>query len=309
MIESLITLGSGQAYLPDIQKMGFAATGFSTKYMLHHTAANYKGTLIWIGGSITGAAENYFGYLNGTVWTAMPKPLIESRMAHNAVVVGDKLYLWAGITGSVPATKMFSYDFITQVWENLGVIPSTSIFGDCCAIGNKLYYFGGTVTSESDYNPTTFPSYEYDIPTKTWRNLNLALSGRFNLGVAADKDKIYLLGGRRGNNYFKELWEYDTETGTLTAKAAPPQAISARHQFVNYKGWLVMMFGCLDTIWNPNPICYRYHPGLNKWEQWDPAPALSRSFAGCVVRNNDIYLISGYNGSAGMSDSIVMRPT
>lgn len=303
MIELMALAGGGF----DIRNMTFSAFNVASRYCLHHTMVKYKNQLVWVGGSVTGVGERYFDYLNGTVWSAMPKLLPEARMCHNTVVIGDKLYLWGGQISNTLAPKMYTYDFITQVWEDQGNIPVNVAFSDCCAIGTKLYYFGGMLTGVNDATPASFPSYEYDTVTKTWRNLNIALSGRHNLSAAAYENKIYILGGCRNNNYLKELWCYDTVTGTLTAKKAPPQAISSRCQFVNFKGWLVMMFGIINSGYSPNPICYRYEPTLDIWEEWPPNPSFSRSYSGCVVDGNKIYMFGGFNGSVGLSDAIVLK--
>lgn len=237
MIEQLTSYKNSEVN-PDISAMSFAAAGTVSRYCLHHSVVNYNNQLIWVGGSTTGPGEKFFDYLNGSAWTAMPKPMPEARMGHNAVVVGSKLYVYCGKAATLMATKIYSYDFVQQLWEDLGNVPITSIFGDCCVVGTKIYYFGGMINGETDLAPASFPSYEYDTVAKTWRNLNLPLSGRFNLSVASHKENIYILGGRRDNVYFKEFWCYNTITGEFTAKKAPPEAISGHRQFVSLEaGW------------------------------------------------------------------------
>lgn len=307
MIEQLINYRN-EKVIPDVSNLRFTKISTPNRYALHSTLVKYKTQLLWVGGSVTGVGERWFDYLDGTSWKPMPLLLPEARMCHNTVVVGDKLYLWGGQILNTLATKMYSYDFITNSWEDLGVIPSTCAFSDCCVIGNKIYYFGGMITSVSDNSPAKFLSYEYDITTRIWRDLNIGLSGRMNPGVAVSDEKIFILGGRRNLNHIKELWCYDPVTEMLTAKTPPPQAVNGRCQFVNYKGWLILAFGGLTSGDQANPICYRYHPVQDKWEQWAPNDSLKRVYAGCAVYGDSIYLFGGFNGSAGLSDGVLIQP-
>lgn len=216
-----------------------------------------ENTLITVGGfcqgqtNVPGKETKYpRGFLNKawglnlaapqTGWQSLPDFPGDPRQELSSVVVGNGLYCWGGFSYSSPYCYSDGYR-LTQsngqwAWSSLPSMPRPLASCGVCAIGSKIYAFGG-----SDYDAN-------QLYTNTDRNGNTTRLGarllvldtnnlaagwseaqqcpgtpRFVQATAAVNGKLYVLGGATGNDNSTgqyttvvDNWQYDPAADAWT---------------------------------------------------------------------------------------------
>ena len=128
--------------------------------------------------------------------------------------VGDKVYLFGGVTTSVQNTVIV-FDSVTKNIETLSVKTPTKIsYCEAQAVGNKIYLFGG-LNGSTVYNTI----HVFDTETKTFSTLSETLPQPvYRSCSAVVGDKVYLFSGAYSSAGFTtdKIVEFDTTTNTVT---------------------------------------------------------------------------------------------
>lgn len=161
-------------------------------------------------------------------WIALPDFPGDARQGLTAVPVGDALYSWGGFSYSEPYCYQDGYRLARRdgawTWEPLPALPWPLCAVGVCAIGSRIFVFGG-----ADYDAEAF----YTNADRHGRNERLgarllvfdtanAASGwkrladcpgtpRWVCATAAVHDKVYVIGGATGSPYATVVdnWVYD----------------------------------------------------------------------------------------------------
>ena len=161
-------------------------------------------------------------------WTELPEFPGAARQGLLAATVDNAIYFWGGFSYLEPYTYKDGYRLghqaDTWTWNPLPDLPWPICGCMCCAIGAKIYVFGG-----ADYNAEAFftssdrhggnprlgarlIAFDTEHPEAGWRPLTECPgTPRWVAAMAAVKGKIYVLGGATGSPYCTVVdnWMYD----------------------------------------------------------------------------------------------------
>ena len=167
----------------------------------------------------TGSVEAYDTLLK--TWVSKDS-LCVSRSDFSAVVVNGKIYAIGGVNNHGYVSAIEQYDPLSG-WTVYDTTKQFSRAGTaCCAIGSKIYLFGGRTFSDGESSDSACQSIlVYDIALKTWsQNLSIRLNiARSDFQAGPFKGKIYLMGGLGGDldvDPLKSVEIFDTTTGKCT---------------------------------------------------------------------------------------------
>ena len=148
----------------------------------------------------------------------------------------------------------------------------------------------------------------YDPATDRWSTLAPMSCARNHMGGGAIEDKLYVAGGRPGNQSCVEA--YDPASNTWTQKASMPTARSGVAGAV--VGSCLYVFGGEGNPGDPNGIFHEveaYDPATDSWVALPPMRT-GRHGIYAAVRGNVIYLPGGATveglGTTGIHDAYVI---
>ena len=144
------------------------------------------------------------------------------RAGSVAAALNGKMYVVGGfITGGGLTSAVEAYDPTTNTWTIKAPIPSPMTYAGAAAIGNKLYFVGG---SPNDNNSTTGLLQIYDSVTNTWSTGASMPTPRTSFVTGVIDGKLYAAGGQgppfAGNPPYAVLEVYDPATNTWTTKTS-----------------------------------------------------------------------------------------
>ena len=121
-------------------------------------------------------------------------------------------------------------------------------------------------------------------------------TGRAGLGLAAVEDRIYAIGGRRGDIGATSLVEiYDPIDDSWTEGTAKPTAATDISAVV-LAGKIYIPGGCTGNR-QPVDVLEIYDPAADRWEEGPALPA-PRCGYGAIAAGDKLYLFGGWNGSS-----------
>ncbi len=151
-------------------------------------------------------------------WFALPDFPGDARQEVFAIPVNDQIYVWGGFSYSEPYCYKDGYRLSRNdgkwVWDELPPLPWPVCSSGICAIGSKIYVFGG-----ADYDTEKF----YTFTDRSGRNKRLGAhllmidtanldagwtqladcpgTPRWVCAMAEVGGKIYVIGGATGNTF------------------------------------------------------------------------------------------------------------
>lgn len=121
-------------------------------------------------------------------------------------------------------------------------------------------------------------------------------TGRAGLGVAVYEDRIFAIGGRRGDIGATRLVEiYDPASDSWTEGPAKPTATTDMATAV-LDGKIYVPGGCVARR-QPVDLLEIYDPAADRWQEGSPLPA-PRCGYGLIAYQDKLYLFGGWNGEA-----------
>ncbi len=193
---------------------------------LHFGAARVNEMTYVFGG------ENGFGELSNGLWVGehggdaylwfeieanSPEP------RRDMILVGDaarnRLVLLFGKTDSGPTNEAHAFDLDTLQWSTLALqIPNNVPRHDAgyCSDADQVFFYGGAGSFEA-----LDGLFHVDLATLTGSRLDPALgSPGPRTGAAlrhvSQSRRVYLFGGRQGDQRMNDLWYFDLDTGAWT---------------------------------------------------------------------------------------------
>ena len=168
-------------------------------------------------------------------WVRLPDFPGAERMGMVSVAVNDKLYLWGGLSYTEPYCYTDGYVLEKSgtdwQWSALPPLPHPVVFAGSCAIGSKIYVFGGcdydrkmffTENDRSGGTPGLGRSlivFDTQNQSEGWKQLTPCPgTARLNVAAASIDGKIYIMGGATGRDSANEKintvvdnWRYEPE--------------------------------------------------------------------------------------------------
>jgi N-acetylneuraminic acid mutarotase len=162
-----------------------------------------------------------------------------------AAVVGNKLYVLGGYTGSAVNQKIFTLQKIGSryTWSVLGNMSSQRIFASAVSVGKTIYLVGGTTAFEpvdavgtcctTNTVTSTLLAFDTDHPARSWQQLSsYPAKARWLPAVTSDGKSIWLFGGifkaepRASVTKFDEVLRYDLSQGKWYVMAPLPKGVA-----------------------------------------------------------------------------------
>jgi N-acetylneuraminic acid mutarotase len=271
---------------------------------LGEVAGGIVGNRLYLVGEGTG--DTMFLDLSLLRWTdsgLAPRPFEGHH--HSAEVIGDRLYLFGGLSGGAEG-RVQIYDTGDNTWTAGKPMPFSAGSVASARIGGKVYVAGGIVGSS-----TTAQAAVYDPATDNWQPIAPMPQGRNHAAAATDGTRMYVFGGRGpgsgdGNtlaNGFDTVQIYDPRTNSWRSSAtdagiAPlPQARGGMGRAVFYDGEFYVMGGETSTgAGATDKRVYArvdvYNPATNLWRRSADMPT-ARHGIFPLERAGRIYVAGG----------------
>jgi len=222
---------------------------------------------------------------------ALKAPMQQSRSHCASVALNGKIYAIGGYVGGHSGTaSVEEYDPVTDTWNQKAPI-SNAVWGLRAAVVNgKIYVFGGA--NNPGGNSTHFSTVEeYDPAANRWTLKSPMSEAKYNMAIAVFDDKIYIIGGTRGDIAFDTIDVYDPLTDTWTTKT--PMPFQRHIQYFAQLGDKVYLFG--------NPT-YVYDIATESWSQRAAPPFDNVLGPAAAAMNGKIYVFGGGTGPVGIPD-------
>ncbi|XP_077293317.1 kelch-like protein 21 [Arctopsyche grandis] len=196
-------------------------------------------------------------------------PLQEARVSAVATVIGDVIYIFGGYNGSKAIDSVEMWDPVTRKWS---FTTPMKIAREACGIAvldNEIYIIGGWNYKDT-VNDIGFNIVEAFCPTSgKWRTCAPTNEARLWVAAATVDDKIYVLGGRRENDFesshkYKSVECYNKKTNSWSFVSdlnSPRHGVAAGILGND----LVAVGGADLTTWKFTTV-EKYDANLNKWK-------------------------------------------
>src|SRR5579872_3677344 len=131
-------------------------------------------------------------------WQIASSTGLTGRSDFTTAVVGGKIYVIGGRSGTTNISKVDVYDPATDTWISPTVTGTfTPRWGlSSAVVGGKIYVMGGRDNSSQALN--TFEVFDPSSNTWTTPATMGSFTGRSSLASAVVGDKIYAIGGYNG---------------------------------------------------------------------------------------------------------------
>lgn len=218
---------------------------------------------------------------------------VAERFRESVFLSGKKIYLFGGITESVPTSKDVKkeidiYDTEDKTWSTGAEIPEVNLFSCYAKVGDKVYVMGGGADNNSDRFSKAV--YVYDIKTDTWETADPMPTECSAACTAVMDEKIYVMGGYTsdGNSYVQI---YDSKANKWTKADMP--IIQAHATCQVYNGRIYVFGGSYSENGSVsrNTVTI-YDPIENTWSEGTSLPT-EASHATSVLWEKKIYVIGG----------------
>ena len=216
------------------------------------------------------------------------------------------LFIFGGYDGSKCTNDIFRYDFITNKWDIIGnlIERRTGCFSILDEKNHKIYIIGGTQCKQ-----LVSVIEEYDLITGISNNFIRTDLPRSCGGAILYNEKIYMFGGSKyQKDFFLEI--LDIKTKSFEFK---------KNIILNNSG-IAYCFSLMDNIPCIFIVCgetftkdnnkkirnyfndFYYYDINNNTLNTLPSPKYCRTYCSFIVKENNLYLISGYDGNDIVSD-------
>ncbi len=249
-----------------------------------------------VSGTITNTVEEYDP--SADTWT-IRNPLQIAVSSTGAGVISNTIYVPGGFDGNVATNTLQTYNPIAYTSTVLvsDTLPSV-VYSDAVAVANnKLYVMGGTITGT-----TLTTNYQYDpnAPAGSRWSSKAALPTAVADAAAATVDgKIYLVGGRNGNNLnIVQVYNPISDTWTTAAPLLLPRsgaAVVGLNTGDLGGPALIVLGGNFNGSLSETE---RYDPTTNTWTTSVSLQAAA-NYLSAAYLSGTVYKVGGRNGANG----------
>jgi N-acetylneuraminic acid mutarotase len=222
---------------------------------------------------------------------------------HIAVAAHDgKLYLAGGFLEGNEATDRFlEYDPAADAWTTLPPMKVARGAGAAVTIGDKLYMIDGgpnPYLAGEETGPPRPRLEVFDFRSRSWSVAAPPPVGVHHTGAAVLDGKIYLAGGRYGDEASVAIFDrYDPATDRWTRLPELPQGKIASLAVVAAAGRVVVIGGDDERGWKDgggfvSPMAWAYDPATAHWTRL-PDMQVERHAFTAAAAGGRVYAITG----------------
>ncbi|MFK7929929.1 MAG: kelch repeat-containing protein [Myxococcota bacterium] len=196
---------------------------------------------------------------------------------------------WPTTLDSLDTVRSWSSE--TDTWTDRAPLPTPRGYVTSAVVGGELFAIGGPNISGQTFNRTV---EIYTPATDSWRAGSLMPTGTMwplYSAIAAQGDRIYLLGGGISNNPFNTAVAYDIPTDTWVSLTSAPVPVHGPTGAV-LDGKMYVMGGYLSDGITDRTWVYDIDG-----DSWSEGPALpyAMAYSKAVVVENCVYLVGGFD--------------
>jgi kelch-like protein 9/13 len=242
--------------------------------------------------------------LNRTEIASLP-----SALSHMQVVVFNNfLYVLGGCTtqcahGESAVNSVLRYDPRFDSWYQVCPMINKRAYFFAGHLHNKVYSVGGKFKDGSLATAEC-----YDPGDNSWELISpMPMSYHAHAG-AVYGDHIYISGGYSGNHFTPDMQRYDPASNQWE-DMAPMLTPRGWHVMCATHDKLFVFGGCnLNVNQQAQPVMQSecYDPASDQWSIIAPL-SISHKEASCVVYNDQIYVLGGYNVQTKTGQKLVSR--
>ncbi|XP_046571173.1 LOW QUALITY PROTEIN: kelch-like protein 9 [Haliotis rubra] len=234
---------------------------------------------------------------------------LPSALSHMQVVVYNNfLYVLGGCTtqcahGESAVNSVLRYDPRFDSWFQVCPMLNKRAYFFAGALNNKIYSVGGKFKDGS-----LATAEAYDPAENTWELISsMPMSYHAHAG-AVYAGHIYISGGYSGNHFTPDMQRYDPQTNQWE-DMAPMLTPRGWHVMCATHDKLFVFGGCnLNVNQQAQPVMQSecYDPAIDQWTIIAPL-SISHKEASCVVYNDQIYVLGGYNVQTKTGQKLVSK--
>ena len=234
---------------------------------------------------------------------------LPSALSHMQVVVFNNfLYVLGGCTtqcahGESAVNSVLRYDPRFNAWFQVASMINKRAYFFAGVLLNKVYAVGGKFKDGS-----LATAEVYDPAENTWEPIaSMPMSYHAHAG-AVYAGHIFVSGGYSNNHFTPDMQRFSPETN-LWEDMAPMLTPRGWHVMCTAKDKLFVFGGCnLNVNQQAQPVVQSecYDPEADQWTIIAPL-SISHKEASCVVYNDQIYVLGGYNVQTKTGQKLVSR--
>lgn len=234
---------------------------------------------------------------------------LPSALSHMQVVVFNNfLYVLGGCTtqcahGESAVNSVLRYDPRFDAWFQVSSMINKRAYFFAGVLNNKIYAVGGKFKDGS-----LATAEVYDPAENLWEPIaNMPMSYHAHAG-AVYAGHIFVSGGYSNNHFTPDMQRYDPDTNQWE-DMAPMLTPRGWHVMCTAQDKLFVFGGCnLNVNQQAQPVVQSecYDPEADQWTIIAPL-SISHKEASCVVYNDQIYVLGGYNVQTKTGQKLVSR--
>ncbi len=229
---------------------------------------------------------------NTDVWVA-GTPIPRGREHAGGAVVGNRLYVTGGFTGSGDASsRVFIYNALEESWSSGRRMPTARGAHTVVGLGGLVYAIGGgnLALGKTNLNEA------FDPVAGEWASLAPMPTARDRLAATAHEGLIYTFGGRNGDDIALNVVEvYDPATnrwhsaGPMPVPLSGLAAVSLGSRIYLFGGSPVGFPSAVEV----RPEVWRYNSGRDEWDILPSPMPTPRQAMAAIGFEDRIYVIGG----------------
>ena len=242
--------------------------------------------------------------LNRKELTSLPNALSHMQV----VVFNNFLYVLGGCTtqcahGESAVNSVLRYDPRFNLWYQVAPMINKRAYFFAGVLTNKIYAIGGKFKEGS-----LATGERYDPETNKWDSIPSMPSAYHAHAGAVYGGHIYISGGYSNNHFTPDLQRYDPTTHQWE-DMTPMLSPRGWHVMCVVQDKLLVFGGCtLNANQQALPVLQSecYDPATDQWCIISPL-SISHKEASCVVYQDHVYVLGGYNVQTKTGQKMVSR--
>lgn len=204
---------------------------------------------------------------------------------------GD-VYVFGGQSDHSTSDRAFRYSVRERRWTELARMPGRRVAAAGATIGDNFYFVGGALANDINI-PNPFRTlFVYSFQQNRWHRATGMPTGRHHTSAAALDGKLYVVGGRRGENLaLGEVERYDPRSDSW--ERLPPLPLGVGGLGVaSVAGRLIAISGGDDGNRWVTPATWAFDPATNRWTRLGDLGVPRHGFGAAVVADR-VYVFGG----------------